>query len=96
MFHKRKLFAIIREQPSLYIYCNNVFTGIPLFKDLLKNKIYASGTIYSDKKFYPIAFKPTLKKRLKKRGEFKLLQHGSLLMTMWQDTKVVSVLAINS
>ena len=30
------------------------------------------------------------------KKEFKLLQHGSLLMTVWQDTKVVSALATNS
>ena len=28
--------------------------------------------------------------------EFKLLQHESLLMTVWQDTKVVSALVTNS
>ena len=36
----------------------------------------------SDRTFYPT--------------EFKLLQHESLLMTVWQDTKVVSALATNS
>ena len=50
----------------------------------------------SDRKFYPTEFKPILKKGFKERGEFKLLQHESLLMTVWQDTKVVSALATNS
>ena len=36
----------------------------------------------SDRKFYPT--------------EFKLIQHESLFMTVWQDTKVVSALVTNS
>ena len=50
----------------------------------------------SDRKFYSTEFKPILKKGFNERGEFKLLQHESLLMTVWQDTKVVSALATNS
>ena len=50
----------------------------------------------SDRKFYPTEFKPILKKGFKERGKFKLLQHESLLMTVWQDTKVVSALSTNS
>ena len=50
----------------------------------------------SDRKFYPTEFKPILKKGFKERGEFKLLQHESLPMAVWQDTKVVSALATNS
>ena len=50
----------------------------------------------SDRKFYPTEFKSILKKGFKERGEFNLLQHESLLMTVWQDTKAVSALATNS
>ena len=52
--------------------------------------------MHSDRKFYSTEFKPTLKKGFKERGEFKLLQHESLLMTVWQDTKVVNALATKS
>ena len=83
--------TIVRK--NHYIYCDNFFTDIPPFKDLLEDKIYACGTMCSDRKFYPTEFKPILKKGFKERGEFKLLQHESLLMTVWQDTKVVSALA---
>ena len=72
------------------------FTGIPLIKDPLEDKIYVCRTMRSDRKFYPTEFKPILKKGFYERGEFKLFQHESLLMAVWQDTKVVSALATNS
>ena len=42
--------------------------ALHFFKDLLEEKIYACGTMRSDRKFYPTVFKPILKKCFKERG----------------------------
>ena len=72
-----------------HIYCHNFFTSIGLFQELLDKKIYACGTIQSNRKFFPEDFKLHLKKRLKQRGEYKLLQSENLVIAIWQDTKIL-------
>ena len=44
------------------IYCDNYFTSVNLFQDLLKRKIYACGTIRSNQKGYPDDIKIYIKK----------------------------------
>ena len=44
------------------VYCDNFFTSIQLFNDVLKDSIYAYGTIRSNRVGYPDEFKPFLKK----------------------------------
>ena len=77
------------------IYCDNYFTSVILFKDLLKHNIYACGTIRCTRKGYPDDIKPYLKKGLKERGDYKLRQEGNLLLSLWQDNKPVSILSTN-
>ena len=79
-----------------HVYCDNFFTSIPLFQDLLHDKIYACGTIRSNREFFPQDFKSDLKKGFKKRGEYKLLQSGNLVIALWQDTKVFTAISTNS
>ena len=40
-----------------HVYCDNYFTSIPLLKQLLQMKIYASGTVRSNKKGLPTKVK---------------------------------------
>ena len=40
-----------------HVYCDNYFTSIPLLKQLLQMKIYASGTVRSNKKGLPAEVK---------------------------------------
>ena len=77
------------------VYCDNFFTSANLFKDLLQDKIYACGTYNHTCKCYPRDLKPTAKSGLKKRGEYRYRQQGNLLVSLWQDTKTVSVLSTN-
>ena len=79
-----------------HIYCDNFFTSIGLFQELLDKKIYACGTIRSNRKFFPEDFKLHLKKGLKQRGEYKLLQSENLVIPIWQDTKIFTALSTNS
>ena len=77
------------------IYCDNFFTSAPLFKDLLKDKIYACGTYKHNRKCYPKRLKYHAKSGLKNRGEYRYAQNGNLLVSLWQDTKTVSCLSTN-
>ena len=63
---------------------------------MLKDNIYACGTIHSNRKQFPQEFQLYIKKGFKERGDYKLLQYENLVITVWQDTKVVSVLSTNS
>ena len=52
------------------VYCDNFFTSAPLFKDFLKDKIYACGT-YNHTRKYPKRLKSHAKSGLKNRGEYR-------------------------
>ena len=77
------------------IYCDSYFTSVNLFQDLLTRKIYACGTIRSNRKGYLDGIKIYTKKGLKERGDYKLRQEGNLLLAFWQDNKPVSILSTN-
>ena len=77
------------------VYCDNFFTNAILFRDLLKDKIYACGTYNATRKCYPKDLKDKAKSGIGSRGSSEYRQDGNLLVTMWQDTKTVSVLSTN-
>ena len=75
------------------VYCDNFFTSVALFQDLLANSIYACGTYNTIRKCYPSDLKDKSKKGLGTRGLTEYRQDGQLLATLWQDTKTVSLLS---
>ena len=76
------------------VYCDNYFSSVKLFEDLLKDSIYACGTLRSDRVGYPDEFKKHLKKGLKERGKNIQVQRGTnLVFSLWQDNKIVSALS---
>ena len=77
------------------VYCDNFFTNAALFQDLQKDDIYACGTYNSTRKCYPRDLKGKAKSGLGSRGSTEYRQDGNLLVTLWQDTKTVSVLSTN-
>ena len=72
------------------------FTGVELAQNLLADGIYSCGTIRSNRKNIPEDLKPHIKKGLKERGDYNVRQDGNLVFTIWQDTKIVSMLSTNS
>ena len=78
-----------------HLYCDNYFSSMPLFKELLRMKIYASGTIRPNKRGIPAVIK---KPPRMVRGEHKAFQMGdsNLVATVWHDNKAVRVLSTNS
>ena len=78
-----------------HVYCDNYFTSIPLFKELLHMKIYASGTVRKNKKGLP----DTVKRKPKMvQGEYKEYQdeNTNLVATVWNDSRPVRVLSTNA
>ena len=77
------------------IYCDNYFTSIKLFDDLLKDCIYACGTLRTNRVGYPTEFKRHLKKGLPKRGDCLQTQKEGKVFSLWQDNRLVNVLSTN-
>ena len=72
---------------------DNFFSSVPLFLDLMKEQIYACGTLRSDRKYLPADLKAVAKKGLRSRGDFEFRQDEELVMIVWQDTKPVYMLS---
>ena len=79
-----------------HIYFDNFFTGVELAQNLLGDGLYSCGTIRSNRKNIPEDLKPNIKKGFKERGDYMVRQDGNLVFTVWQDTKVVTMLSTNS
>ena len=77
------------------IYCDNYFTSIKLFDDLLNDCIYACGTLQTNRVGYPTEFKKYLRKGLSARGESIQLQREGKVFSLWQDNRLVNVLSNN-
>ena len=78
-----------------HVYFDNFFTGVGLLLDLLKSGLYACGTIRSNRKGFPKDLKPVVKKGMKERGDSQTRQYNNLTVSVWQDSKAVSVAATN-
>ena len=64
--------------------------------NLLKNGLYACGTLRLNRKGFPEDLKTMAKKGSATRGESKTRQCDKLTITVWQDTKPVLTIATNS
>ena len=81
-----------------HVYCDNFFSSFQLFSDYLSVGIYACGTIRSNRKNFPSELTPYLKRGFPERGDSITLQSEVLLnltISVWQDTKPVTVTATN-
>ena len=77
-----------------HIYFDNLFSSVPLVKDLLAQNTYACGTVHKTKRDVPLAIKEPGKMA---RGVYKSMQFGrtNLVATAWKDNKTVTVLSTN-
>ena len=76
-----------------HMYCDNYFTSIRLFTDLLNMKVYASGTIRQNKGGLPGEVKKPPRMNW---GDHQSFQKENLVVTVWQDNKPFQVLSTNS
>ena len=77
-----------------HVYFDNLFTSVPLMKELLALNTYACGTVCKNKCGVPDAVKWPGKMR---QGASKTVQlrHTNLVATAWEDNKIVRVLSTN-
>ena len=75
------------------VYMDNFFSSIGLFQKLLDDKIYATGTLRSNRKMFPPDLATVAKRGLASRGSIEFHQAETLVVTMWQDTRAVVVLS---
>ena len=76
------------------LFCDNFYTGVQLFKDLISKGIRACGTIIPNRKGYPSDLKnaKTFEKQAN-RGDIRWVRMGDLLAMQWKDSKIVSFLS---
>ena len=78
-----------------YIYFDNFFSSTNLMKMLLEQETYSCSTTRANRKNWPTEFrKPTVLKL--KRGESRKMQHEDVTAIVWQDKRVLLLLATNS
>ena len=79
-----------------HVYFDNFFSSVDLLCDLYRVGLYGCGTLRSNRRGFPEAFKPYIKKGLKERGDQMVRQDGQLTAYLWQDNKAVTVIATNA
>ena len=74
-----------------HVYCDNYFTSVPLFQELLDNKTYSCGTVRSNRKYLPVS---VTKAKLKHQGDVIVEQKGgSMIAVAWHDQRTVNILS---
>ena len=71
-----------------HVYMDNFFSSVILYKDLLNDGIYCTGTLQTNRKYFPLDLL-AYTKGLAKRGDMMTRQEGNLTVTVWQDKRVV-------
>ena len=79
-----------------HVYFDNFFTSVTLLRSLSQKKLYGCGTMRSDCLGFPAQFKPKVKKGLRNRGDFEVVQYRNLTVYLWQDTEPVIVISSNT
>lgn len=79
-----------------HVFCDNFFSSVALFLDLLKSGLYACGTLRSNRKYFPADLKQFVKSGFKERGTSETRQWDNMTVSVWQDNKPVTMIATNS
>lgn len=72
------------------IFCDNFFSSLPLFKDLLSDGIYACGTIKGGRRGLP---KPSDSRKRKRGDTIAKSSYNGLSFVNWQDSKPVMLIS---
>ena len=75
---------------NYHLYMDNFFSSVSLYKSLLLDKIYCTGTLRSNRRYFPPGLKPLVKKGMARKGDWAARQEGNTCVTVWQDTRPVA------
>ena len=76
---------------NYHIYMDNFFSFVSLYKSLLLDKIYSTGTLRSNRRYFPPELKALVKKGMARTGkDWAVRQDGNTCVTVWQDTRPVA------
>ena len=76
-----------------HVFMDNFFSSVALFRRLLADNIYATGTLRSNRKMFPADLVSSVKRGLPSRGDIEFQQDGNLAIFVWQDTKEVVIMS---
>ena len=72
---------------------DSFFSSVFLYKNLLKDNIYCTGTLRTHRLHFPEALKTIAKRGLGRRGDREVRQDGNVVVTVWQDTQPVTFMS---
>ena len=78
-----------------HLYCDNFYSSPKLFRDLLENGCFSTGTVRENRIGFPKGLRNSLPKTAD-RGTSRWFREGKLLFVKWKDTKDVSVMTTYS
>ena len=78
---------------SHHLFMDNFFTSVSLYRNLLNDGIYATGTALAQRRNFPQALVSVAKRGLPSRGDTASRQDGNLSVTVWQDTRPVVIMS---
>ena len=90
MWMLMNLGRLLAQLQNYHIYMDNFFSSVSLYKNLLLNKIYCTGTLRSNRRYFPPDLKPLVKKGMARKGDWAVRQEGNTCVTVWQDTRPVA------
>ena len=74
---------------NYHIYMDNFFSSVRLYRSLLTDNIYCTGTLRTNWHEFPPTLKDAAKRGLGCRGDSMMRQDGNIVVTVWQDKRPV-------
>ena len=76
-----------------HIFMDSFFSSVNLYKELLIDNIYATGTLIYRRRNFPPDLVLAAKRGLGERGDMVVRQDGNVCITVWQDTRAVTFMS---
>ena len=76
-----------------HIYMDSFFSSVKLYKNLLLDNIYCTGTVRAQRRNFPPDLKDVVKRGLASRGDRMTRQEGNVCVTVWQDSRPVTFMS---
>ena len=76
-----------------HIFMDSFFSSVSLYRNLLVDGIYCTGTLRANRRNFPPDLKTPSKKGLGCRGDRAVRQDGNVCVTVWQDTRPVTFMS---